>query len=50
MCHVAKTVLGVSDQVQHKRVCTATENNGLEFLVSKVEGLYHLYSKNKGAD
>ena len=35
-----KPVFGVSDQVQHKLRCTATENGGL----------YYLCSKNKDVD
>ena len=46
---VGKPVFGVSDQVQHKLSCTATEDmaRGLKF---QVEGLYYRCSENKGAD
>ena len=46
-----KLVIGVSDQVPHKPVCTATED-GYRLVISylEVEGLYYLCSENKGAD
>ena len=48
---VRKPVFGVSDQVRHKPGCTATEDGQrLEIWIWVVEGLYYLYSENKGAD
>ena len=53
-CH-EKTNILVSDQVQHKPGCTATEatEDGERLEISDletVEGLYYLCSENKGAD
>ena len=47
-----KSVFWVSDQVQHKLGYTTTEDGyRLEIsYIKEVEGLYYLYSKNKGAD
>ena len=42
-----KTGFRVFDLVPHKPDCTA---RGLKFRIYKVEGLYYLYSENKGAD
>ena len=46
-----KPVFGVSYQVQHKPGCTATES-GMRLEISDLEeeGLYYLYSENKGSD
>ena len=43
-----KLVFGVTDQVRHKPVCTATED-GKRLDISDVEGLYYPYRVNKGA-
>ena len=46
-----KPVFGVSDQVGHKPGCTTQKmTRALEFRIKEVEGLYHLYSENKGLD
>ena len=42
-----KPALGVSNQVLHKPVCTATEDRELKFWISEVEGLYYLCSENR---
>ena len=49
---VRKPVFGVSDLVQHKPGCTATQRMfmSLNFQIWEVEGLYYLCSENKGAD
>ena len=43
-------VFGVSDQVRHKPGSTTKMARGLKFRIQKVEGLYYLFSENKGAD
>ena len=46
-----KPVLGVSDHVLHKRAVQPQKMaGGLKFCILEVEGLYYLYSENKGAD
>ena len=46
-----KPVLGVSDQVQHKLAVQPQKMaRGLKFLIYKLEEMYFLCSKNKGAD
>ena len=40
----------VSDQVRHKLSCTTTEDGKRPEISDLVEGLYYLYSENKGAD
>ena len=50
-CVARKHVFGVSDQVRHKPLCTATEDGcRLEFQMSDEEGLYYLCSENKGSN
>ena len=45
--NVRKPVVGVSDQVRHKLVCTVTES--LKFQIEEEEELYYPNSENKGA-
>ena len=46
-----KPVLGVFDLVQHKPDCTASEEGQrLETSDLEKEGLYYLFSENKGTD
>ena len=51
-----KPVFGVSDQVRHKPVCTATgdekrlESSDFNFRYKLIEGLYDPLCENKGAD
>ena len=47
-----KPVFGISDQVPHKPAYIQTQKmvRGLRFRIYQVEGLYYLYSKNKGND
>ena len=48
---VRKQVIGVSDQVPHKRAIQPHKMaRGLKFCIYKVEGLYYLCRENKGAD
>ena len=48
---VRKLVFGVSNQVRHKRVVQPQKiARGLKFWIYEEEGLYYLFSENKGAD
>ena len=45
-----KACLWVTDQVRHKLGCTQKMVIGLKFRIYELEGVYNLYSENKGAD
>ena len=49
-----KPVFGVSNQVRHKPAAEpqkmARASRGLKFHILKEDGLYYLFSENKGAD
>ena len=51
MSHEArKPVFGVSDHVRNQAIQPEKMARGLKFQIQKVEGLYYLCSKIKGAD
>ena len=54
MSRVARKLFWVSDQVQHKPGCTASQPQkmpgGLKFKIYEVERLYYQGSENKGTD